>query len=475
MSFLLRLDKYNVVLLATVLISLVIHTLYPKSNKSKRWNTGSDRPHSAIEALQISEEQLVNEELVSNANQADEDDTNLAATDNRIEKHDNSYTILLEYGDTFSKIIREIGFSMSNAHMLSTSINKVHNLSKLKSGDQIYISFQYQSPDDGKKNLAFEVPEKITIDFRDARILVEYNPYTKNFESKLSPMNLTTNIARFSGQINNNFISAAIENGAPKAIAMDFVNIFSHAVDFQRDLSAGNKFEILYESKTDNNGKKVRDGKIIYSSLEVKGRKIELYLYEDKDGSSGYFHRDGSNFKNLLLKTPVKASRISSHYGMRKHPILGYSIMHKGLDYAAPRGAPVAAAGDGIVESVRYHKGYGRYVKIKHNAKYATVYAHLDKFAQKLSIGKKVSQGDIIGYVGSTGISTGPHLHYEVHINGMQVNPAKINKITNAVKLRGNSLVAFKNSQNRVESLLSDTTLISMSNNIIKNSNTYEK
>ncbi|AEI88593.1 putative peptidase M23 [Candidatus Midichloria mitochondrii IricVA] len=237
---------------------------------------------------------------------------------------------------------------------------------------------------------------------------------------------------------------------------MDFINIFSHQIDFQRDLEFGSKFKVVHEYQINDKGKKIKDGRIMYASLQVKDRNIEVYMHEFSDGTFGYFNKDGSSIKKALLRTPVKSATVSSGFGMRKHPILGYSRMHRGLDYAAPRGTPVIASGDGVIEIMKYHSNYGRYVKIRHNKKYSTLYAHLDRFSSKFSAGSRVKQGEVIGYVGSTGMSTGPHLHYEVHVDGKQVNPAKITIIPKSLNLEDQQLVAFKAKQTEINKLLNE-------------------
>jgi murein DD-endopeptidase MepM/ murein hydrolase activator NlpD len=209
---------------------------------------------------------------------------------------------------------------------------------------------------------------------------------------------------------------------------MSFINLYSFIVDFQRDIKSGDDFKIYYEYQVDPSNGKIKDSKILYASLNTGGISKEIYRHEMKDGKIDYFDAKGQSVRRALLKTPVSGARISSRYGMRKHPVLGYSRMHRGVDYAAPRGTPIFAAGDGVVSFAKnVRRGYGKHVQIRHNSTYSTLYGHMSKFAKGIKSGTRVKQGQIIGYVGATGLASGPHLHYEVKVRGKQVNPSKIN------------------------------------------------
>ena len=226
--------------------------------------------------------------------------------------------------------------------------------------------------------------------------------------------------------IDNNLYASATGVDIEPNIIIEFARIYGFEIDFQRDIRKGDRFEILYEKFVDDNGV-VRDtGKIIYASMNVNGKEINLYNFKIKN-DSGYYDLEGKSIVKSLMKTPINGARLSSSFGMRKHPILGFNKMHRGTDFAAPSGTPIMASGSGTVTRARWCGGGGNCVKIKHNSTYQTIYAHMKNFARGIKEGKKVRQGQIIGYVGSTGMSTGPHLHYEVIVNGKKVNSQKLN------------------------------------------------
>ncbi len=242
--------------------------------------------------------------------------------------------------------------------------------------------------------------------------------------------------------IKNNLYSSAVETGIEPNIIVEFARIFGFEVDFQRDIRKGDWFEILYEKFEDDNNK-VRDtGKIIYASMYVNGSEINLYNFKYNNVEE-YYDIKGKSITKSLMKTPINGARLSSSFGMRKHPILGYNKMHRGTDFAAPSGTPIMASGSGTVTRARWCGGGGNCVKIKHNSTYETIYAHMKAFAKGIREGKKVRQGQIIGYVGSTGLSTGPHLHYEVIVNGKKVNSQKL-KLPSGKTLKGDERKQFE-------------------------------
>ena len=242
--------------------------------------------------------------------------------------------------------------------------------------------------------------------------------------------------------IKNNLYSSAVQSGIEPNIIIEFARIFGFEVDFQRDIRKGDWFELLYEKFEDEN-EKVRDtGKIIYASMFVNGEEINLYHFKDKN-SDDFFNIKGQSITKSLMKTPINGARLSSSFGMRKHPILGYNKMHRGTDFAAPSGTPIMASGSGTITRARWCGGGGNCVKIRHNSTYETIYAHMKSFARGIKEGRKVKQGQIIGYVGSTGMSTGPHLHYEVVVNGKKVNSQRL-KLPSGKKLKGEARKDFE-------------------------------
>ena len=255
-------------------------------------------------------------------------------------------------------------------------------------------------------------------------------------------LKLTPKEVVLSAEIKNNLYSSAIKIGIEPNIIVEFANIFGFEVDFQRDIRKGDRFEIYYEKYVDDNDIVRNTGKIIYASMFVNNKEISLYNFKYKN-DSGYYDVNGKSIIKALMKTPINGARLSSSFGMRKHPILGFNKMHRGTDFAAPTGTPIMASGSGTILMAQRYKGYGNYILIRHNSTYKTAYAHLSKFRKGIRKGVKVNQGNIIGYVGSTGMSTGPHLHYEVIKNGKKINSQRL-KLPTGKKLRGDSLNKFE-------------------------------
>ncbi len=253
--------------------------------------------------------------------------------------------------------------------------------------------------------------------------------------------------------IKNNLYSSAIEKKIEPNIIVEFARVFGFEVDFQRDIRKGDWFEIYYEKFEDDNGR-VRDtGKIIYASMFVNGGELNLYNFKYNNHEE-YYDIKGKSITKSLMKTPINGARLSSSFGMRKHPILGYNKMHRGTDFAAPSGTPIMASGSGTVTRARWCGGGGNCVKIKHNSTYETIYAHMKSFAKGVKEGRKVKQGQIIGYVGSTGLSTGPHLHYEVIVNGKKVNSQRL-KLPSGKILKGKEREEFELERIKIDLKLS--------------------
>jgi murein DD-endopeptidase MepM/ murein hydrolase activator NlpD len=271
---------------------------------------------------------------------------------------------------------------------------------------------------------------------------VEIRKSQNNFEVIENVLQLYKEEVVIKNIIKNNLYSSAVDSGIEPNIIIEFARIFGFEVDFQRDIRQEDWFEILYERFVDDNNK-VRDtGKIIYASMYVNGEEINLYNFNYKN-EEDFYDIKGKSITKSLMKTPINGARLSSSFGMRKHPILGYNKMHRGTDFAAPSGTPIMASGSGTVTRARWCGGGGNCVKIKHNSTYETIYAHMKAFAKGIKEGRKVKQGQIIGYVGSTGLSTGPHLHYEVIVNGKKVNSQKL-KLPSGKILRGEERKQFE-------------------------------
>lgn len=264
-----------------------------------------------------------------------------------------------------------------------------------------------------------------------------------DFESARIEKAVLRSPAAAEGEIRTSLLEAGAAAKVPLPVMMALLSAYSHDVDFQRDLQPGDRFAVLYERLTTDDGLEAGTGDLLYASLTLSGREVAIYRFTDRQGSTDYYSPNGESIRRALLRTPVDGARITSGFGLRRHPILGYSKMHKGVDFGAPTGTPVYAAGRGTVEEAGVKGSYGKYIRIRHNSEIATAYAHLSRFGATLRRGGTVGQGDVIGYVGTTGRSTGPHLHYEVLKHGRQVDPRSINLPTGR-KLEGPDLKAFR-------------------------------
>lgn len=246
------------------------------------------------------------------------------------------------------------------------------------------------------------------------------------------------------GEIDSSLYKAAMDQGMPDSAILELIRIYSWAVDFQRDIRSGDRFEAMYKLSMTKDGKAVPgSAEIVFANLNLRGADTAVYRFTDSEGDTGYYEETGKSIRKALMRTPIDGARLSSGFGMRKHPILGYSKMHQGLDFAAPTGTPIYAAGDGRIAYLGTKGGYGKYIKIRHHAGLETAYAHMSRYKKGLKSGDRVKQGEIIGYVGTTGRSTGPHLHYEVVINGRQSDPRKV-KLQEGKKLAGKELEIFR-------------------------------
>ena len=245
------------------------------------------------------------------------------------------------------------------------------------------------------------------------------------FEISKSVLKLKKTEIVLSNTIKNNLYSSAIKSGVEPNIIVEFASIFGFEVDFQRDIRTGDKFEVYYERFVDDDNIVKKTGKIIYASMFVNNKEIALYNFQNNN-KTGFYDVDGKSVIKTLMKTPINGARLSSAFGMRKHPILGFNKLHQGTDFAAKKGTPIMASGNGVIKMAQKYKGYGNFILIRHNSIYETAYGHMSKFGRGIRKNVRVNQGQIIGYVGSTGLSTGPHLHYEVIKNGKRVNSQRL-------------------------------------------------
>ncbi len=340
---------------------------------------------------------------------------------------------VIKNNDTLEKILKSFKIRNSEISKISNKLKK-KKLANIYSGRKLSLIIKkIDNETNTIVNLVYPVNNTTSIEVRKSQ---------DNFIVKENILQLYKKEVVVKNIIKNNLYSSAVDSGIEPNIIVEFARVFGFEVDFQRDIRKGDWFEILYEKFEDDNNK-VRDtGKIIYASMYVNGEEINLYNFEYKDVEE-YYDIKGKSITKSLMKTPINGARLSSSYGMRKHPILGYNKMHRGTDFAAPSGTPIMASGSGTVTRARWCGGGGNCVKIKHNSTYETIYAHMKSFAKGIKEGRKVKQGQIIGYVGSTGLSTGPHLHYEVIVNGKKVNSQKL-KLPSGKILKGEERKQFE-------------------------------
>ncbi|MEE2690865.1 MAG: M23 family metallopeptidase [Pseudomonadota bacterium] len=360
--------------------------------------------------------------------------------------------VILAKGETFVDALRRAGVRAEDRNSAAYAFGAYQNLRALRPGQEFVLTtaepnqtlFQLASArQPGEAHL-------LSLDFRadsENRITVR-RAGDGGFEAAKDSVPLTSRLVTISGRINGSLYYSAKSVGAPDEVIAGLADMFAYDVDFQREIFGGDEFEAIFEVKYDDKGRMVGAGDILYGRLKWRGRTKEkgYYLFADYQGgrkNGDYFDAAGQSAKRLLMKTPIDGARLSSGFGTRTHPILGYAKAHKGVDFAAPRGTPIKAAGDGVVERAGPYGSFGNYIKIRHANGYKTAYAHLNSIRKGVRAGARVDQGDIIGYVGTTGRSTGPHLHYEVHYNNVQVNPQNL-KIATGVELKGRDLEAFK-------------------------------
>ena len=323
----------------------------------------------------------------------------------------------VEKGDTFEKIVKQLNLSATEKELIVNKLSKFKFVNNLYKGQK--ISFKINN---SKPIKVFE----ISIEKSKTKTFVfDRKDGLDKFEHKEISKNLNQLIVYKESIITNSLYSSAINKGIEPNIIIEFARIYGFQIDFQRDIWKNDSFQIIYETFLDSDNKVLDTGKILYANLILQGKENDLYIFKTKDGYE-HFDPAGRSVKKSLMKTPINGARLSSNFGVRKHPILGYNKMHRGTDFAAPEGTPIMASGDGKIVRARWCGGGGNCIKIKHNSTYSTVYAHLKNFSRGIREGARVKQGQIIGYVGSTGMSTGPHLHYEVIINGKKVNSQKL-------------------------------------------------
>lgn len=364
-----------------------------------------------------------------------------------------SRKIAVGRGDTLMKMLVNAGVERGESQEIVTALNRLYDPRKMQLGQEMMLTFTRE--DDGMKiaSLAFapSVERNVAVkrtadgDFKAEQVLVPLQQVR----------------AKASGTIDDSLFMAARRAGVPMPVLSEFIKLFSYDVDFQREIKVGDKFEVMFDRKVDPSGKAAKEGDILYASMTLSGQSLRYWRYSPSDSKEPeYFNEKGQSIRKALLRTPIDGARLTSGFGMRSHPILGYTTQHQGVDFGAPIGTPIQAAGDGTVEMAGWNGAYGKYVRVKHNGTFATAYAHMSTFAADLKPGQRVRQGQIIGYVGTTGRSTGPHLHYEVHRDGRQIDPLSVRFPTGRA-LEGKELHRFRDAIRAADSDIQSATLVS--------------
>ena len=342
----------------------------------------------------------------------------------------------IKKGDTIQKILQQYKIQNNEIQTVINQYKKYGNPNRLLVGNKIDIIVEKILPANKNLLLKFSVPitKSTTIEItKDSENqIISKKIITKLYKKKI----LSENIIR------KNLYSSAVEANINPDTIIEFARIFGFEIDFQRDIRKNDYFKIVYEKYFDENGEFIKSGFILYAQMIINDREISLYKFGD-DKEYGYFDLNGKSVEKALMKTPINGARLSSPFGVRKHPILGFNKLHTGTDFAAPEGTPIMASGSGTITRAKWCGGGGNCIKIKHNSTYTTIYAHMKSFAKGIKVGKKIRQGHIIGYVGSTGMSTGPHLHYEVIVNGKKLNSQKL-KLPSGKILKDNERTQFE-------------------------------
>ena len=353
--------------------------------------------------------------------------------------------VTLESGQTLMEVLQNAGIDRIDSYHAVAALTTHYSPRKLRAGQEIALTFMEQ-PDamaEGESGTPAKYLASLSLEPDLERMIEVTRNGDGSFEGRETMHEFTEGFVRAAGQIDNSLFLDGERAGVPVQIIAEMIRMYSYSVDFQREIQPGDKFEVYFSRKFDQSNRPVKEGDVHYASLTVGGKVHKLWRFDPGNGEWDYFDENGQSMKKFLMKTPIDGARLSSGFGMRRHPILGYSKLHAGVDFAAPRGTPIDAAGDGTVKRANYFGSFGNYIAIRHANGYETAYAHLNGFARGIKAGTRVRQGQVIGYVGTTGRSTGPHLHYEVHVNGKKMNPLAL-KVPTGRKLEGTELAAFK-------------------------------
>jgi murein DD-endopeptidase MepM/ murein hydrolase activator NlpD len=388
--------------------------------------------------------------------------------------------VTLERGDSLPTALVSAGATPQDAEAAVVALAKVYKLRSFKAGQVLELTFAVPPVAKPVAQIIYAPGAASVTDQEEVvktespapgRLLsVSFSPSVEhdvtiargadgNFTAQDAFKKLVSQFHRAGAKIDSSLYLAAMQAGIPARVVVQFIHMFSYEVDFQRDIKPGDSFEVYYNYYYTTDGKPAKEGDIVYAAMHLPGRTVALYRYQPKDDDTPeYFDAHGQSAKSMLMKTPVDGARISSGFGMRFHPVLGYTRMHKGIDFAVPTGTPVMAAGAGTIQQAHWENGFGNFILLNHGNGYATAYGHLSRFAPGIHPGTHVRQGQVIAYSGATGLATGPHLHYEIRINGVQVNPATV-KVARGQILAGNQLRDFEIERIHIDSQIASLPL----------------
>jgi len=424
-------------------------TRIPTRNKLKALVAGGALALIALMALPqspISDEIVDVAELVSATPAHDLSRFDMALSDEFAAPRREVREVTLKPGDNLGPMLQREGLSGSDAHRFVQAFSKNFSPRRLRAGQTFNLHLQ-----DG-------VVSDVTFrPFAEQTIFVSRKG--EDWSSRAVEAEFRYETLSVRATIENSLYVDATRLGAPDKVVAQFANIYEYSVDFQRDIQPGDEFELFFEVARDHKGNIVKAGDLLYTSFSPRGRTLDYWLFEDEDGRENFYDADGKTAKRKLRATPINGARLSSSYGSRKHPILGYRKMHSGVDFAAPRGTPILAAGSGTVERANRYGSFGNYVRIRHTDGYKTAYAHMKGFARGIKAGSRVRQDQVIGYVGTTGRSTGPHLHYEVIHNGKKINPRRLSQLSGK-PLSKDQLPKFESRLAEIESLRANATVV---------------
>ena len=364
---------------------------------------------------------------------------------NNLEPKYKKYNHKIKSGETFDKILKNYLIDNEQIKVIKEKLTKKTDINKLNTNQKIQITIDQTN--NSIKEFIFQISST-------EKIILSKNNEISEFNEKVLVLKLEKKVIYNENVILQSLYKAATDHNIPPNIIIEFARIYGFQVDFQRDVRKEDMFQIMYEVFVDKDKKIIQTGEILFANLKLSGQDNSLY-YFDKKNAEGHYNKNGKSVQKALMKTPINGARLSSSFGMRKHPIDGFNKMHRGTDFAAPKGTPIMASGNGIVKKAGWCGGGGNCVKIKHNSTYETVYAHMSKFARGIKKGVRVRQGQTIGYVGSTGKSTGPHLHYEVIVNGKRVNSQKL-KLPSGKTLKGKDRELFETNKIKLNVLKSE-------------------